>query len=57
MVAGTVLGGQQSALYLGMQISRTTLPYELRIINFNFSSSSQWQLKLEFKRLRDKKGI
>lgn len=57
MVAGSVLGDQQLALYLGMLMSRTTLPFETRIINFNFFSLSQWQLKLEFKRLGDKEGI
>lgn len=55
MVAGTVLGGQQSPLCSGMHISNTALPCEIRIINVNFSSSSQWQLKLEFKRLREQR--
>lgn len=38
-------------------MSRATLPYEIKIMNFNFSSSLEWQLKLEFMRLRGKEGI
>lgn len=40
-----------------MLMSRATLPYEIKIMNFNFSSSLEWQLKLEFMRLRGKEGI
>lgn len=38
-------------------MSMATLPYEIKIMNFNFSSSPEWQLKLEFMRLRDKEGL
>lgn len=57
MVAGSVLGGQQPAFYSDVLMSRATSPYEIKIISFNFSSSPEWQLKLEFMRLRGKEGI
>jgi len=38
-------------------MTKATLPYEIKIMNFIFSSSPEWQLILEFMRLRGKEGI
>lgn len=53
----SVVNGQQLAFYTDTLMSRAVLPYEIKIMNFNFSSPPECQLKLEFMSLRGKEGL